>query len=1186
MVETIQGPWTQFQKQPSPKPWEQFKGGAAKAPSFQVEQPAFTSQEPLSFDSVMADYGDKSLTKEDFLADPRLMGLVKKNLAYRFRDGSLAGRLATGALGGATAQGWDSMSDEDLFETWQNYHRSFAGGQSVTTANEIGYVASAEDDALAAMGEGYKLFERMDNAFVGEGSWSESFDAVGDYMSAAIWDPTTVLSLGVGKVFATGGTKAAAFALKETAKAAAEAATKAAIKRGATKAAATAAGEAAARQTVQKGFQTIGKQGAIKGTVAAGGVDLVTAVGTDVAYQDVLMTAGAQEEYSVAQTAISALGMVVTPALIAGGKMAAKGISEATRNSPLFKKYEQFKMDTVGKDPVKITEAMKKRIDLTGLNSEMARSFDNFSKLMDDEAGWTEAKKESRDLLATAGLKANVNRGSVDFFKLFLFGAEKEGEEALGLVQNLAKAGFIYVPRSKDDKVSNWIGDSINWLEPEIVAKAVKGYEASTGVKLGIGYTPETVAAAWKINASDAGAQLLLSSRASGWLKGQKAAKADDPIRQTMQDFTDQANIKEDELPAYGAWGQSVWKRLLTSHPGTTGLNIKGWSQITLMNSASDFVLGMLNFGVSGFKASMGDLEGAKYAMQRGKGSVLGMLRRGYNMLDPMATIEEAQWFLDLNPQVAEQLFKQGAGDTGVGNALKDFNIEGKGFEAVETVVGKAQQMTGVVLQDEVTKMISYMSALDQSLMREYGQTYGDFMAREDVWIEMASKRYQDKVAAPALDRTLRETVSKSWSDKQGGGANWALKAAKFIESLSNNAISGYAIPFGRFFNTATATFGDYTMLNFTRHLIKKGIGRDVDIAEEEGMELLAKGIVGLSAVGIMAGGAMEKIEQGLAWNQEREDDGSIKDVTYDFPESYFRGVAQLLGHKIRDEAVPSELSEEIFLMLGAQTFRASEEGIKAVGELARLILEADAQGVANQSVDMASNFFSGIISGATRPLDPINQAAAMMSGDFTVADRRQGMEFWNQSLRYVDKIFPGLQEEQRASPTKGLAVTPDPGRVLGGNRTAPENTPVERMMNSVGMAPWKAVGWDGDPVVKNRMDEFVAPMLNAFAEKVMEDNPDFFQLSLEKRQYLLKTKVIDPAKREAERMIVTQTESEPSMSTLREIGKTLEKDQRKVLDFLGYEGSLTDIAAEPGGQAKLDTILYLIQNWEDIMLK
>lgn len=1179
MVETVQGPWTQYQKQPSPKPWEQFKGGAEKAPSFQVNQPAFTNQEPLSFDSVMADYGDKSLTKEDFLADPRLMGLVKKNLAYRFRDGSLAGRLATGALGGATAQGWDSMSDEDLFETWQNYHRSFAGGQSVTTANEIGYVASAEDDALAAMGEGYKLFERMDNAFVGEGTWSETFDAVGDYMSAAIWDPTTVLSLGVGKVFTTGGTKAASVALKEVAKQAAEAATKAAIKKGATKKAAELAGQAAARQTVQKGFQQIGKSAAIKGTVAAGGVDLVTAVGTDVAYQDVLMTTGAQEEYSVAQTAISALGLMVTPALVAGGKLAAKGLSEATRSSPLFKKYEQFKMDTAGKDPVKITEQVKKRIDLTQLNEDMAKSFQNFSDNLSKGQEWTDAKTSAKATLEEAGLKSNVNRGTVDFFNQFILGTE----DNWGLAPTLHKSGFVYVPRFKDDKMTNWLAEAVQWLDPKVVGRAVKSYEKETGVKLGIGYTPETVSAALRLNTSDAGAQLLLMSRASSVLKGNSKT----PWQDAVQEFVDNSKrVPEEELPAYGAWAQSVWKRLLTSHPGTTGLNIKGWSQITLMNSASDLVLGVLNFGQAGLKAAGGDLEGAKYAVQRGKGSILGSLRRGYNVLDPMATIEEAQWFLDLNPQVAEQLFKQGAGDTGVGNALKDFNIEGKGFEAVEKVVGKAQQMTGVVLQDEVTKMISYMSALDQALMREYGQTYGDFMGREDVWVEMATKRYQDKVAAPALDRTLRETVSKSWSDKKGGNANWALGLAKVIEKGSNSPVFGYAIPFGRFFNTATATFGDYTMINFTRHLLKKAIGRDIDIAEEEGMELFAKGVVGLSSVYLLSQGAEEKIVQGLAWNQEREDDGSIKDLTYDFPESYFRGLAQLLAHKRVDKDVPEELAIEIGLMLGAQTFRATEEGIQAVVELGKLILQADATGTYNQGVEMASNFFSGIISGATRPLDPINQAAAMMSGDFTVADRRQGMEFWNQSLRYVDKIFPSLQEEQRASPTKGLAVTPDPGRVLGGNRTAPENTPVERMMNSVGMAPWDAVRWDGDPVVKNRMDEFVAPMLNAFAEKVMEDNPDFFQLSLEKRQYLLKTKVIDPAKREAERMIVTQTESEPSMSTLREIGKTPEKDQRKVLEFLGYEGSLTDIAAEPGGQAKLDTILYLIQNWEDIMLK
>ena len=1167
-----------------PKPFSQLLNQAPAAgpkpfSSLLNQQPAFTAEEPLDFDSVMSRYEDKALTKEDFLNDPQLMGLVRKNLSYRFRDGSIIGRTATGALGGATVSGIEDMDDEELFETWQNYHRSFAGGQSVTTANEIAYVQTADEDALIAMGEGYKLFDRMDNAFVGEGTWGETFDAVGDYMTAAIWDPTTVLSLGVGKVFTTAGTKGAAFALKEAAKQAAEAAAKNAIKNGATKKAAEAIGQQAARQTVQKGFQQIGRQGAVRGTVAMAGTDLVTSVGTDVAYQDVLMATGAQEAFSVTQTAISALGAIATPALVAGGKLAAKGISAATKNSPLFKQYETFKYMTVGKDPAKITEQVKNRIDLTKLNEGMAKSLQNFSDNLAKGQEWTDAKKSAKALLEGAGLQANVNRGSVDFFNNFLIGTE----DNWGLIPNLKEAGFVYVPRFKDDKVSNWIGESIQWLEPSIVKKAVEDYEATTGVKLGIGYTPETVAAAFRLNASDAGAQLLLSSRASSMLReGSKT-----PWQNAMKEFVEQSQkVPEKELPAYGAWAQSVWKRLLTSHPGTTGLNIKGWSQITLMNSASDLVLGVLNFGQAGVKAAGGDLAGAKYAVQRGKGSILGSLRRGYNFLDPMATIQEAEWFLQMNPEVANQLFKQGAGDTGVGNALGDFNIKGQPFEAVEKVVGKAQQITGVVLQDEVTKMISYMSALDQALMREYGQTYGDFMGREDVWVEMATKRYQDKVAAPALDRALRETVSKSWGDKKGGQANFALHIAKEIERFSNNAVTGYAIPFGRFFNTATATFGDYTGINFIRHLIKKGAGKEVDIAEEEGLELLAKGIVGISAIGIMAQGAIEKIEQGLAWNQERRDDGSIADVTYDFPESYLRGVAQLVGHKIKDGSPPPELATEVGLMLGAQTFRATQEGIMVIAEFGKAILQADASQVYNTGTEMMSNFFSGIISGATRPLDPINQAAMMMSGDYAIADRRQGIEFWNQSLRYVDKIFPVNDEEQRASPTRGLTVTPDMGRVFGGVRSSPENTPAERMLNSIGMAPWKAVRWDGDPKVKNRMDEFIAPMLNAFAEGVLRDHPNFFDLPLEKRQFLVSTKVIEPAKREAERMIVTQTQSEPSLNTLREIGKASEKDQRKVLDFLGYEGSLSDIAAEPGGQAKLDTILYLIQNWEDVMLK
>ena len=72
------------------------------------------------------------------------------------------------------------MSDENVFEIWQNYQRSFSAGQTVTVGNEIAYTMNANDDTKVKLGAGYKLFDQMTNAFTGDGSWAEMADATWD----------------------------------------------------------------------------------------------------------------------------------------------------------------------------------------------------------------------------------------------------------------------------------------------------------------------------------------------------------------------------------------------------------------------------------------------------------------------------------------------------------------------------------------------------------------------------------------------------------------------------------------------------------------------------------------------------------------------------------------------------------------------------------------------------------------------------------------------------------------------------------------------------------------------------------------------------------------------------------------------------------------------------------------------
>ena len=144
-----------------------------------------------NLNNILNRYDGKKLIKEDFLNDDALMDVVYSNLEARFKPASTVGtayRGVTGLSGGTTGgtiagpRDYRNMDREEAFEIWQNYHRSFAGGQTVTTANELTYSGFADDITKNKLGAGYMLFDSMDNAITGAGSYSEMGDAIWDIL--------------------------------------------------------------------------------------------------------------------------------------------------------------------------------------------------------------------------------------------------------------------------------------------------------------------------------------------------------------------------------------------------------------------------------------------------------------------------------------------------------------------------------------------------------------------------------------------------------------------------------------------------------------------------------------------------------------------------------------------------------------------------------------------------------------------------------------------------------------------------------------------------------------------------------------------------------------------------------------------------------------------------------------------
>ena len=85
---------------------------------------------------------------------------------------------------------------------------------------------------------------------------------------------------------------------------------------------------------------------------------------------------------------------------------------------------------------------------------------------------------------------------------------------------------------------------------------------------------------------------------------------------------------------------------------------------------------------------------------------------------------------------------------------------------------------------------------------------------------------------------------------------------------------------------------------------------------------------------------------------------------------------------------------------------------------------ELDTDKSIKKSLEVLASGFSRIASGATRPLEPLNTVAQFTTGDFFQPDRRQDNKLYNNSIRYVDKLFGlNLDLPKREQATRGKGV-------------------------------------------------------------------------------------------------------------------------------------------------------------------
>jgi hypothetical protein len=1170
----------------------------------------------VDLDSVFQEYG-RSLIKEDFLKDDRLMEVVYQNLEARYQPSGVVGTVysgVSGIAGGDTGGGafgprdYRAMGREDAFEIWQNYQRSFAGGQSVTTANEIAFGISADQTTKNKLGAGYLLFDQMGNAFTGEGSWSEMGDAIYDYGKAAIYDPTTILSFGLGKILTFGATKASSIT---------------------------------ARSLLIKGFQEYVKQGMSKtaARIAVGkavtkaapvvAAEAVFNVGFDALYQAQLINTDAQEEFSFTQSAVNAAGSILMPAVLFGTSATVKGLRRSDFLKDTWIGSKELDVAALKMDAATALAESKKRIK----NKQLIDIVDeNFSRIAGGDSGflaWQTVKAKAKSAIARKQEVDTDTETMNIFMKNFWFGA-KDGSTK-GYYQALKDAGFVTTPAMIDEyKVTGTFAQTIMFLKPNTVKNMMTSFEKETGRKLKIKKTPAGLRD-HMIKGTSVGAETLqISSQLS---RLEKLGGAD--LSKALKNM---GKGKMPDDPKKLQFALSVYKRLITSHLSTTGANIKGFGQLVSLNTAADIFTSAINYTIAGGAKLTGKSDTAEMYANRGYGSLLGALRRGASVLSPELDYKYAQKILELNPKTAETLFRDVSGDGGVRDSLEHFNLDAKGkvnsegevinpdatldprsptyviAKGADTVTKGAQTITLVRMQDEVTKTWSFGTNVNQAIMREYGTPPQKFFDRPDAALEMATDRFKNNVLEKAAFRTMRETASVNWSTLPANNAFRA--AARFIETITNKTPVGFIVPFGSFLNTTVATMGDLSGFNAIRFTLERYRGKKLDFATQEVAESYGRMAAGWTAVALgtyTAGGAIDRVKEGLAWNQERKDDGSVQDNRFDWPFSTIRVVEQMLAHGTKGnpeilkglkgfswDEVPDDLWEELRNQLGGQSVRDLKDFERNLFEYGNALLEvkesklitgdwvgSGLSKVVEFTEDLIFPPTSRILQGATRPLDPVNQMWGLVTDKNMSPDLRQGPEKYNSAIKYVNNLFDsmGLPSStdlpRRAMPTRATDLQVDSGKQILGVRGSREPNTIEAMLNSAGMSAWRSIRFDGPAEVKNYMDTMVAPYLENAARKYLKGNPEFFKLNQGEKERIIQS-IIETAKDG----VTNAIQSSPIPRNLEMVrvlsGKNKDKVKR-VMEFMGIEGELEDILKKEDALNTLRKIDMLVENYDKI---
>jgi len=952
---------------------------------------------------------------------------------------------------------YQTAPDEEVYDDFMS-HMRWMNTNEVYTAKEAIDVYAADDKTKAAYGKAYEVYDKVGSIFANGGDAGDKAGAMGDYAKAIFFAPSTWAGFLVGRAASSIATKSSVQAIKESVVVAG----KEAAKKGASK--------TAQRQVKREVALAAVKVNAKIATASALAIEAPLAFAQDALYQDVMMETGAQEEFSYMQSAMSTI--------LGGAGAATSWLSAST-----------FKGATGLADAdVKIKAGLKERAKKS--RKRVAEDVKAAIKAVNTD--WIKLVEEGRGLQENQALRDAVVNWFTDYKTdngfisiLQRNGAELNVETAGGFAKSLASFA-----RGLDDDMRAGINEAFRPLG--ITFDQVVNTFASTVNEAG--YQNQALSSASKFWDNYKG--ITVSNRKAA--EGVVASAADD-VEVLPQDAQTLGYI------------QSVWKRMLVSHPGTTTLNVKGWLFSMSGRTLAEAVQMSALYGAGGVKALMGSTT-ANVTLGQASALMKNMAYMTKMAVDPFTTVEGFYKLLENAPkkiqrEVAQQFF-QGVDNRGAAA----FGLNEKSFAVrnTERLTEMAQRISFVNAQDVLTKSFSGIKELDKQSRLAHG------IGIDDLLNDGRAHEITDEMWQKAVNALQEDTFSVDFR----GSKSPLGKLARISQEVSTIPGIGFFYPFGQFVNSIMAFSVRYSPIGFiplAGKLKKAGLKSfDMDMGTRT-----AQAIVGTTAIAMAAHREREKQAQGLQWNEERDETGSVYKVDNMFPWGLYNLAGRIWNHWSDGEGMNKDLMVAAAQQLSFPAAIAEAGNPQPIGDLVKYMTdETNPEDDRNAFFDLigyAVESVSGIAAGFTRPLDPINKIVGELEDvqgrtSNVSIDRKQaeGVDVTIQNLtRYTNTLFNFLlgeeQEDGRllygepkySATQKGPVRNANTGASVFGAQYVQRRTPIDILLGMVDKAPFKADSFtSGNPEYDSFMNQSVNPILERRAVDML-NNPRFKALSL-----------------------------------------------------------------------------------------